>query len=186
MRYALIPEGQMTTVLSGSLHLYRKDWEFCACALKLRGLLQSNAPYFIMSPTKLEVAVGGMRLNIPTSIPLHFVAVWQMAAERQSDKMVSDMEPRMKQRYATDFPPVEKWHPLTYINTCRMLMETKLCMWTQWDGGQCISAVATAIWKTSHVLDGHAQLSHYKMKSIMIRSCTNQLMVVTMLKNSVL
>ena len=53
----------MTTVLSGSLHLYRKDWEFCACALKLRGLLQSNAPYFIMSPTKLEVAVGGMAVE---------------------------------------------------------------------------------------------------------------------------
>ena len=32
-------------------------------------------------------------------------------------------------------------------------------------GGHCISAVTTAMWKSNHVLDGHAQLSRHKMKS---------------------
>ena len=38
------------------------------------------------------------RLNLPTTILLHLVAMWQMAAEGQSDTMVPDMEERMKQR----------------------------------------------------------------------------------------
>ena len=36
--------------------------------------------------------------QLSTNIPLHFVAVQQMAAEWQSDKLVSDMEVWMKQR----------------------------------------------------------------------------------------
>jgi len=39
-------------------------------------------------------------LNVPTSIPLHFVAVQQMAIEEQSNKKVSDME---VQRCANEF-----------------------------------------------------------------------------------
>ena len=34
----------------------------------------------------------------------------------------------------------------------------------------CIPAVVTVMWKTSHVLNGHAQLSHHEMKSILISS----------------
>lgn len=48
-------------------------------------------------------------LNLPTKIPLHFVAGLQMAAEGQSDKLVSDMELHVKQRYATEFIHVEKF-----------------------------------------------------------------------------
>ena len=33
-----------------------------------------------------------------------------------------------------------------------------------------VSAVVTAMWKTSHVLDGHEQLSHHKMKNVLISS----------------
>ena len=36
------------------------------------------------------------RLNLPTNILLHFVAVQQMAAEGQSDKMASNMKVHMK------------------------------------------------------------------------------------------
>jgi len=36
-------------------------------------------------------------LNLLTYIPVHFVAMQQMAAEGQSDKMASDMEVHMKQ-----------------------------------------------------------------------------------------
>ena len=38
------------------------------------------------------VVVWQQRSNLPANIPLHSVAVWQTAAEGQSDKMVSDME----------------------------------------------------------------------------------------------
>ena len=45
-------------------------------------------------------------------------------------------------------------------------------MWMQWGGGWCISAVATVMWKTSHVPDSHVQLSHCEMKNILISSFT--------------
>ena len=44
-----------------------------------------------------EADVGGMAEELPTSIMLHFVAAWQMAAEGQSDQMMSDMDVHVKQ-----------------------------------------------------------------------------------------
>ena len=41
--------------------------------------------------------------SLPSSIPLHFVAMWQIAAQGQSDTVVSDMEVCVKQRYGTEF-----------------------------------------------------------------------------------
>ena len=61
-------------------------------------------------------------------------------------------------------------HSLTFIDACWMFMETKQWIWMQWGSGQCVSAVTTATWKTSHILDSHAQLSHHKMKSILVCS----------------
>jgi len=64
----------------------------------------------------------------------------------------------------------KKLHPMTFIDACWTFMETKQCMLAQWGGGWRVSAVATAMWKTSHVLDGHAQLSHHETKSVSISS----------------
>jgi len=50
-------------------------------------------------------------LNLPTNILLHFVAVQQVAAEGQSDKMASDIKVRMKQWCVTEFFHVEKIAP---------------------------------------------------------------------------
>ena len=61
---------------------------------------------------------------------------------------------------------------MTLIDACWMFMETKQWMLAQWGGGWRISAVATMTWKTNYVLDGHAQLSHNKIKSISIASST--------------
>ena len=47
-------------------------------------------------------------LDFCANISLHFVAVWQMVAKMQSDKMVSDMEMKMKQRWVTEFLHAEK------------------------------------------------------------------------------
>ena len=51
-----------------------------------------------------------------------------------------------------------------------MFTETKQRMWAQWDSGWCISEVVTEMWKTSHIPDGHAQLSHHEMNRVLISS----------------
>ena len=48
----------------------------------------------------------------PINILLHFVAVKQMAAEGQSDKIASDMEECMKKRCETELLCVEKIAPI--------------------------------------------------------------------------
>ena len=58
------------------------------------------------------LVVWQQRVNLLINIPLHFVAVQQMAAEEQSDRMVSDMEVWMKQRGAIEFLHVEKMAPI--------------------------------------------------------------------------
>jgi len=54
------------------------------------------------------------RSNLSNHIPLHFVAMWQMAAEGQSDRMVSDMKVPIKKRCGIQFLHAEKngshWH----------------------------------------------------------------------------
>jgi len=80
------------------------------------------SPVLLFWPVIDEVDIGGIaRLNLPTNTLFHFVAVWQMAAEEQSDKMVSDMKVHKKQRYGSEFLHAEKWQPLTFINTCEYL-----------------------------------------------------------------
>jgi len=68
-----------------------------------------------------------------------------MAAEGQSDKMVSDMEVHVKQRCVTVcVPPWGKNGPLlTFNNAYWTLLETKQWMLTHWGGVWCISAAVT-------------------------------------------
>ena len=73
-------------------------------------ICMSNAPkvmppiYGVGPSNQRQMLVGWQeRLNLPTNIPLYFVCVQQMAAEGQSDKMVSDVEARMKQRCVISF-----------------------------------------------------------------------------------
>ena len=48
----------------------------------------------------------------PINILLHFVAVKQMAAEGQSNRMASNMEVQMKQRCVLEFFHAEKMAPI--------------------------------------------------------------------------
>ena len=64
----------------------------------------------------------------------------------------------------------KKNQPLTFINVCRTFMENKWWMWAQWGSGLCVSVVATVTWKTSHIPDGYAQLSHHEVRNISISS----------------
>jgi len=52
-----------------------------------------------------------------------------LPCNRHSDKMVSDIEECMKKRRGCAFLPVKKWHPLTFSDSCWMLVETKQWMW---------------------------------------------------------
>ena len=63
------------------------------------------------------LAAWQQRWNLPTLPRYTFVAMRQMAAEGQSDKMASDMELRMKQSMSLNYSMGKKWHPLTIINT---------------------------------------------------------------------
>ena len=56
--------------------------------------------------------VWQQRLNLPASIPLHFVAMQQMAVEGHPEKMVSDMEVCRKKRCGMEFLHVEKMVPM--------------------------------------------------------------------------
>jgi hypothetical protein len=62
-------------------------------------------------------------MNLPAKIPLNSVAVRQMTAEGQSDKMASDMEVRMKQRCVIEFLNPERIAPNNIHRTC-FLAET--------------------------------------------------------------
>ena len=61
-------------------------------------------------------------------------------------------------------PCKKKWHPLTFIYTWWMFMESRQWMWAQWGGGWCISAVATEMCKTGYVPDSHADFHKQNMQ----------------------
>ena len=94
-----------------------------------------------------------------------------MAVEGQYDRMVSDMELYIKQMCVIEFLHAQKkLHPLAFTDACWMFLETKQWMWAQWGNGWCVSAVVTVTWKTSHILDSHAQLSNHETNSVLISS----------------
>ena len=80
----------------------------------LQGLLQNKCPLFHLirpyRPRQMMV-VWQERLNLPYSVLSHFVAAWQMTAERQSDRMAPDTEVFMKQGAVIEFLHVEKIIP---------------------------------------------------------------------------
>ena len=56
-------------------------------------------------------------MNLPRNMPLHFVAVQQMAAEGQSDRVAADTGVLMEQRCGIEFFHMEKkLHLLTFID----------------------------------------------------------------------
>jgi len=114
--------------------------------------------------------VWQQKLNLPVNIPSHFVAVWQVAAQGQFDKMVSDMEVHVKQRDGTEFVHEEKMAPTDIHQHLVNVYGDQRWMWAQRGSVWCISAVAAMMWKRSHVRDGHTQLAHHKTKSISIGS----------------
>ena len=92
-------------------------------------------------------------LNLPTNIPLYFVAVRQMVVEGQSDKMASDMEVCIKQRGGNWIPPCEKnstqqwqqwqWVTSTSADVYKHEMQALVHCWWRCiaNGGDCVEKV---------------------------------------------
>jgi len=49
---------------------------------------------------------------------------------------------------------------------CWTFMETYQWMWEQWGGTFCVATVVTVMWKTNHILDGHADFYEHSMQSL--------------------
>ena len=58
--------------------------------------------------------VRQLRLNLSTDTVLQFVAVQQVAAEGQSDRMASGIEVCMKRRYGIEFLYAKKMAPIDF------------------------------------------------------------------------
>jgi len=83
-----------------------------------RVVLKVIPPILLCWPTTSEAHVS-RGWTFPLSIPFHFVAVWQMTAEGQPNKVVPDMKVCMKQRYVTEFLYAEKMVP-TDVHWCML------------------------------------------------------------------
>ena len=77
------------------------------------------SPMKVRWPVTSEADVGDMAVKAEPShqYSIHVVAIGQIAAEGQPDKMMSDMEVLMKQRCVTEFLHAEKVAP-TDIHRC--------------------------------------------------------------------
>ena len=129
------------------------------------------------------LVVCQQRLNLPTNIPLHFVAVRQMAAEGQSDKMSSVMEVSMKQRCEIDFLLVEK---MAHIDLHQHLLNIN------GDQRKDVSTVRQWVvcFSSSDCDSGATPLAQMftsvARRLLFIAGENTWLMVVTMLKNTIL
>lgn len=84
-----------------------------------RAALKKKVSYYIMLTHNVRGIVGGMAVEAESSHQYSSnVAGWQMA-ERQSDKIISDLKEHMKQRRVIKFIHEEKMAP---IDTCWHLL----------------------------------------------------------------
>ena len=152
--------------------------------LHIRGQLQKYLLlfYYVGPWHQRQMLVAQQeRLNLPTNIPFHVVAMWLMAAEGQSDTMASDMEACMKERCVTEFLHMEKIAPIDIHQHLMNMMETEQWLWAQWGSGWCVSAVTVG-----HFWWCRFFASEESCRHLFIAGKNAHLMVMTMLKNSVL
>ena len=135
------------------------------------GSSKSKAFYFLHWPMKLQVGVGDMAVEVE---PSHQYSVI-LCCHVTDDSRGTVLQNRIcygsvyEGRGCHWIPPCGKnithWHSLKLAE--HLWRPNSGCKCSD---GWCISAVVTVIWKTSYVPDGHAQLSHHKMKSVSISS----------------
>ena len=127
--------------------------------------------------------VWKQRLNLSSNTPLYFIARWQMAAEEQSDKIVSDMEVHMKQRCVIEFLQMEK-NSSTDIHQCLLNIY----------GDQTVDVSTARLWVVHFSSSDSDNGSPPMVQIFMSAACrllfnageNAQLIVVTVLRKSVL
>ena len=83
------------------------------CTGSMRAALKVMPPILIYWSMTLEVDVRGMAVEVEPSRQYSITFCCRvMAAEEQSDRMVSDIKVCMKQRCVTEFLHVEKMAPI--------------------------------------------------------------------------
>ena len=120
-------------------------------------------------PTTSEKDVGGIGSRGWTFPPmLHYILLlcdgWQQWGSLTNGVWHGSVYGAKVWKWTS--PCRKKWNSLAFIDTCWTFMETKQWMRAQWGGGWCISAVATVTWKTSHILDGHADCYKRSMQAL--------------------
>ena len=101
------------------------------------------------------------RLKVPTTIPLHFVAVWQMAVEGQSDRMATDTEACRKQRCGTKCRTKKRTH-------WRSLTLTE-CLWRLNSGcerSDVVGVVFQQWWQQQWVTSAAADFNERSMQAL--------------------
>jgi len=92
------------------------SWLFllAVCHITTRAVPKVISPIFLCWTMTSEADIGGMqlRLNLPINIPLHFLAMSQVAAEEHSHRMTFDVEVLMKQKSGNEFLHEEKNVPI--------------------------------------------------------------------------
>ena len=148
-------------------------------SLIMRAAPKVTPPILFYWPITWEAEVVGMVVDDVPSLQ-YSVTVWQMAAEGQTDKMVSGMKVGMNQRCGTEFLLVEKscnyWHSLTLAE--HLLRPTSGCQHSEAVGGafqqwqqQCERQVTfqmtvhcchTMKWRASWSAHPHEPVDYYQ------------------------
>ena len=123
------------------------------------------------------LVVWQKQLSLPANIPIYFVAVWHMAAEGQSDKMVSDMQVWRKRVELNPWKHCTRRHLLILAKSlCRPNTECTVRQWVHFSSGYsdmkdkpCSRRPCTAV---------TSQSEEHLNRLI----CANQRMTVTVLK----
>ena len=142
----------ITIVFLFSLHSYYHFLLFTS-TLEKRAAPKVATPILLWWPIISEADGGGMAVKVEASCQYSVTccchesdgsrgAVWQ------NDLWCGNM---YEAKVCHWIPLWKKRHPLTFISACWMLMKIKQWVWAQCGSGWSASAVATAMWKESHV-----------------------------------
>lgn len=158
IKYFLCFESSLFSEMLSSI--LRIDYEFlCLCynsGKKCKGCLESNLLCYYFDPwdERWALAAWQHRLNLSISILLQSVAMQQVAAEGQSDSMVSDMEVQEEHKCVTEFFHEKKKLVLTDVRQhwLNVYGDQMVDVGKVRCSGWCIWAAATVMWRTRHIL----------------------------------
>jgi len=85
---------------------------YFVCAHIYKSCSESNASYFMSLAHIIRGRCWRYGSKGQTFPPISHYILWQIAAEGQSDTMVSNMEVSMKQMCVTESSMQKTWHPL--------------------------------------------------------------------------